>query len=83
MNKTLAEAGVFADAITAAERPDAELFVIPPHTAIFTVAQRLQGTGVRVGAQDGLLGRCRRVHRSRFGSAGEGRRRGDAGDRPQ
>jgi triosephosphate isomerase len=53
MNKTLAEAGVFADAITAAERPDAELFVIPPHTAIFTVAQRLQGTGVRVGAQDG------------------------------
>jgi triosephosphate isomerase len=53
MNKTLAEAEAYAASIAEAKLPDAELFVIPPHTAIATVARRLSGSGVLVGGQDG------------------------------
>lgn len=55
MNKTLAEAMVFADGLAAAD--DArdqriQRFVIPPFTAARQVKERLKATSVKVGAQN-------------------------------
>ena len=53
MNKTLAEAAVFAGAL--AKTPeDARIqrFIIPPFTAIAPVAAALAGAGVKIGAQN-------------------------------
>ncbi|MEZ5666501.1 MAG: triose-phosphate isomerase [Alphaproteobacteria bacterium] len=54
MNKTLAEAEAFADALLRAPRPDDPSlvrFVIPPFTAVREVKRRLAGSDVLVGAQ--------------------------------
>lgn len=55
MNKTLAEALAFAEALAAADdRRDTRIqrFVIPPFTAARQVKHRLAGTSVKVGAQN-------------------------------
>jgi triosephosphate isomerase len=53
MNKTRAEAAAWCDALLAAPRIDgADLFVMPPFTALALVAERLRPAGVAVGAQD-------------------------------
>jgi len=55
MNKTLAEAMVFADGLAAADASRDERiqrFVIPPFTAVREVKARLSGTSVKVGAQN-------------------------------
>lgn len=55
MNKTLAEAMVFADGLAAADatRDDRiQRFVIPPFTAVREVKARLSSTSVKVGAQN-------------------------------
>ncbi len=55
MNKTFAEAMVFADGLAAADasRDDRiQRFVIPPFTAVREVKARLSGTSVKVGAQN-------------------------------
>ena len=55
MNKVRAEARAFAVALAASDvvrRGGAQLFVIPPFTAVAEVADRLVGTGVRVGVQN-------------------------------
>ncbi len=55
MNKVLAEALAFADALKAADvKRDARVqrFVIPPFTAVREVKKALQGTSVKVGAQN-------------------------------
>lgn len=55
MNKTLAEAMVFADGLAAADaaRDDRiQRFVIPPFTAVRQVKDRLAQTSVKVGAQN-------------------------------
>ena len=55
MNKTLAEALAFADAIAkadAARDPRVQRFVIPPFTAVREVKQRLAASSVKVGAQN-------------------------------
>lgn len=55
MNKTLAEAMVFADGLKAADatRDDrVQRFVIPPFTAVREVKARLAATSVKVGAQN-------------------------------
>ncbi len=55
MNKTRAEARDFALALAASPAATTEAakpFVIPPFTAIADVAERLEGTRVRVGAQN-------------------------------
>jgi triosephosphate isomerase len=55
MNKTLAEARAYADALRAApdlDRLDVNLFVLPPFTALAAVCERLAGLPVRVGAQN-------------------------------
>jgi triosephosphate isomerase len=55
MNKTLAEAQVFAEGLAAAEKgadPRLQRFVIPPFTAIREVKTLLAGTSVKVGAQN-------------------------------
>lgn len=55
MNKTLAEATAYADALARADAdadPRLQRFVIPPFTAAREVRQRLSGTSVKVGAQN-------------------------------
>jgi triosephosphate isomerase len=55
MNKTLAEAGAFAEALAAADQardPRIQRFVVPPFTAVREVKQILAGTSVKVGAQN-------------------------------
>ncbi|GGD10023.1 triose-phosphate isomerase [Aureimonas glaciei] len=55
MNKTLAEADAFCAALKAsplAAGEKAQLFVIPPFTALSRVAESLSGSGVVVGAQN-------------------------------
>lgn len=55
MNKTLADAMAFASALGAADRendPRIQRFVIPPFTAVRQVKEALQGTTVKVGAQN-------------------------------
>ena len=55
MNKTRAQAREFAEILKTAkvmETADASLFVIPPFTAIETVATILAGSKVRIGAQN-------------------------------
>ncbi len=55
MNKVRAEARAFAEALVGSElarRTAAQLFVIPPFTAVAEVADRLAGTRVRVGVQN-------------------------------
>lgn len=55
MNKTRPEARIFAEklaAYCAGETPRAEMFVIPPFTAIADAATILGGTPVRIGAQN-------------------------------
>ena len=55
MNKTLAEARAFAEALAAADgaRDDRiQRFVIPPFTAVREVKAILSGTSVKVGAQN-------------------------------
>ena len=55
MNKLRAEARAFAGALLAsplARDGGAQLFVIPPFTAVSEVAAMLRGTGVRVGVQN-------------------------------
>ena len=55
MNKTLAEAKAFAEAIAkadAARDPRIQRFVIPPFTAVREVKQILASTSVKVGAQN-------------------------------
>jgi L-erythrulose 1-phosphate isomerase len=55
MNKTLAEARVFADglaAVDAARDPRIQRFVIPPFTAVREVKAMLADTSVKVGAQN-------------------------------
>jgi triosephosphate isomerase len=55
MNKTLAEAGAFAEALAqadAAHDPRIQRFVIPPYTAIRPVKDILAATSVKVGAQN-------------------------------
>ncbi|MEP2027656.1 MAG: triose-phosphate isomerase [Paracoccaceae bacterium] len=55
MNKTLAEAQVFASALALAEGsrdPRIQRFVIPPFTAVREVAAILAGTSVKTGAQN-------------------------------
>lgn len=55
MNKTLAEACVFAEALKAADggrSGDIQRFVIPPFTAVREVKEILSGTSVKVGAQN-------------------------------
>ena len=54
MNKTLAEAAAYADALLAAEdlaSLPVQLFVLPPFTALATVSGRLEESAVLVGAQ--------------------------------
>jgi triosephosphate isomerase len=56
MNKTRAEALVFAHALREAEgarEPRVQRFVIPPFTALAEVCAALDGTSVKVGAQNG------------------------------
>lgn len=55
MNKTLAEAMAFASALGSADPendPRIQRFVIPPFTAVRQVKEALQGTTVKVGAQN-------------------------------
>ncbi|CAK7257957.1 MULTISPECIES: triose-phosphate isomerase [unclassified Shinella] len=55
MNKTLAEATVFAEGLKAADsgrEPRIQRFVIPPFTAVREVKALLAGTSVKVGAQN-------------------------------
>ena len=55
MNKVRAEARAFASALAAsslARRTPAQLFVIPPFTAVAEVAELLAGTRVKVGVQN-------------------------------
>jgi triosephosphate isomerase len=55
MNKTLAEAMVFAERLAAADggrHPRVQRFVIPPFTAVRQVKERLSATSVKVGAQN-------------------------------
>ncbi|SIQ62941.1 triosephosphate isomerase [Rhizobium sp. RU20A] len=55
MNKTLAEALAFADGLQAADgerHPNVQRFIIPPFTAVREVKARLEGTSVKVGAQN-------------------------------
>ncbi len=55
MNKTLAEARVFAQALKAADdnrSADIQRFVIPPFTAVREVKEILSGTSVKAGAQN-------------------------------
>jgi L-erythrulose 1-phosphate isomerase len=55
MNKTRAEARLFAETLKiskAGETAPARLFVIPPFTAIETVAALLAGERIRIGAQN-------------------------------
>lgn len=55
MNKTLAEAGAFANALrqsTLPGDPRLQSFVIPPFTALATVCRELEGQPVLVGAQN-------------------------------
>ena len=55
MNKTRAEARRFAEALRSArlaERANARLFLIPPFTAIETVATTLVGEKITIGAQN-------------------------------
>lgn len=55
MNKTLADALVFADGLAAADGARDERiqrFVIPPFTAVRQVKERLAATSVKVGAQN-------------------------------
>jgi len=55
MNKTLAEAKVFAEGLRAADsgrNPRIQRFVIPPFTAVREVKALLSGTSVKVGAQN-------------------------------
>ena len=55
MNKTLAEARVFAEGLKAADGgrdPRIQRFVIPPFTAVREVKAMLAGTSVKVGAQN-------------------------------
>ena len=55
MNKTLAEAMAFADALAAADNGRDERvqrFVIPPFTAVRQVKERLAQTSLKVGAQN-------------------------------
>ena len=55
MNKTLAEAEAFAEALAAAEAdhdPRIQRFVIPPFTAVREVKRLLNDTSVKVGAQN-------------------------------
>ena len=55
MNKVRAEARAFAEALAGsdlARRTAAQLFVVPPFTAVAEVADRLAGTRVRVGVQN-------------------------------
>ncbi|MCU0906511.1 MAG: triose-phosphate isomerase [Rhodobacteraceae bacterium] len=55
MNKTLAEAQVFAEGLRAADAardPRIQRFVIPPFTAVREVRAMLDGTSVLVGAQN-------------------------------
>lgn len=55
MNKTLAEARVFAEALKAADgdrHARIQRFVIPPFTAVREVKAMLDGTSVKVGAQN-------------------------------
>lgn len=55
MNKTLAEAKVFADGLMVCENKNDDLiqrFVIPPFTAVREVAAMLSATNVKVGAQN-------------------------------
>lgn len=56
MNKTRAEARAFADALRAADTerdPRVRRFVVPPFTALAEVCAALDGTSVKVGAQNG------------------------------
>jgi triosephosphate isomerase len=55
MNKTLAEAHVFAEGLAAADQtrdPRIQRFVIPPFTAVREVKAKLKDTSVKVGAQN-------------------------------
>ena len=55
MNKTLAEAKVFAEGLKAADgsrNPRIQRFVIPPFTAVREVKALLADTSVKVGAQN-------------------------------
>ena len=55
MNKTLAEARVFAEGLEAADQgrdPRIQRFVIPPFTAVREVKAMLADTSVKVGAQN-------------------------------
>lgn len=55
MNKTLAEAKVFADGLIQADQardPRIQRFVIPPFTAVREVKAMLAGTSLKVGAQN-------------------------------
>jgi L-erythrulose 1-phosphate isomerase len=55
MNKTLAEARVFAEGLRAAEvqsDPKIQRFVIPPFTAVREVKAILKGSSVKIGAQN-------------------------------
>lgn len=55
MNKTLAEARLFAEGLRAADgdrHPRIQRFVIPPFTAVREVKSMLEGTSVKVGAQN-------------------------------
>lgn len=55
MNKTLAEAMVFAEGLAAsdgARDPRVQRFIIPPFTAMRQVKERLANTSVKVGAQN-------------------------------
>ena len=55
MNKTLAEARVFAEGLAAADStrdPRIQRFVIPPFTAVRQVKEWLADTSVKVGAQN-------------------------------
>lgn len=54
MNKTRTEARAWCDALLAsgATETSARLFVVPPFTALATVAERLAGSGVIVAAQN-------------------------------
>jgi len=55
MNKTLAEARLFAEGLKAADGgsdPRIQRFVIPPFTAVREVKAMLAGTSVKVGAQN-------------------------------
>ena len=52
MNHTQGQARAYAATLRAAELPACQMFVLPPFTALATVAEALAGTGVLVGGQD-------------------------------